>query len=221
MALYHPSVFEASNIEEAKAIILTDEGRDGNVAAGWELETPYVLDLIDQAFALRSDMTVLDHGCGIGRMARPMIERSGCQVVGVDTSQAMRRLATEYVQPDRFLAMSPQQFDGLVRAGLRVDAAISIWVLQHCFDPAAEVERFRRSLTGNGRVFMLNMPIRAVPVVCSPYTNNSGFTWASNGLDVAGLLRENFNVSAEGTLDMSRVPHVGDAGAFWMDLRLR
>ena len=117
--------------------------------------------------------------------------------------------------------MSPQQFDGLVRAGLRVDAAISIWVLQHCFDPAAEVERIRHSLSGRGRVFVLNMPIRAVPVVRGPDISNSGYSWASDGIDVAGLLRGNFTVSAEGLLDMSRVPHVGDAGAFWMDLCLR
>lgn len=221
MALYHPGVFEVANIEEAKAIILTDEGRDGSVAARWTLETPYVLDLIDQAFALRSDMTVLDHGCGIGRMARAMIERVGCRVIGVDTSQAMRTLAVEYVQSERFLAMSPQQFDGLVHAALRVDAAISIWVLQHCFDPRAEVERIRRSLTGSGKLFVLNMPKRAVPVVHGPDTGNSGFDWASDGLDVAGLLRGSFTVFAEGSLDVSRVPHVGDAGAFWMDLRLR
>jgi cyclopropane fatty-acyl-phospholipid synthase-like methyltransferase len=56
---------------------------------------------------------VLDYGCGIGRLAKAMIDASGCSVVGLDTSPEMRKLADDYVGSDRFIAVSPSQFDAL------------------------------------------------------------------------------------------------------------
>ena len=171
-----------------------------------------------QTFSLRSDTVVLDYGCGIGRMAKALIEASGCSVIGVDISASMRRLAIDYVQSDRFLAVSPGQFDTLVRVGLRVHTAIAIWVLQHCFNPADDIARIRSSIFGNGNLFVLNMPKRAVPALLDA---TKRFVWAEDQVDVRTLLRNEFSAKAEGVPDKSRTPNMADVGAYWMDLRQR
>ena len=218
--LYHPGIFDVSDIERAKSIILTNEGPGADTGTRWAHETPYVMELLGQAVRLHVDMLVVDYGCGIGRLAKAMIEASGCSVIGVDVSPSMRALANNYVGSDRFTAMTPGQFDTLVGAGLRVHAAIFVWVLQHCFAPADDINRLRRGLAPDGRVFVLNMPTRAVPAVHDGASADRGtFTWVNDGVDVAGLLRAAFQVETEGVPDPSRTPTMSAVGAFWMHLR--
>jgi SAM-dependent methyltransferase len=219
-ALYYPEIFNVADMKRAKGIILTEEGPGADTETRWALETPYVIELIGQAFSLRPDMVVLDYGCGIGRMAKAMIDASGCSVIGVDISPGMRALAGEYVRSDRFMAVTPGQFDILVGAGLRVHAAISVWVLQHCFAPADDIACIRRSLIPGGGAFVLNMPKRAVPAVLDSAPAQPGeFVWAADGIDVAMLLLAAFHLEAEGVPDKARSPNMADAGAFWMALR--
>ena len=220
-ARYYPEIFSKPDLDSAKQIILTDEGPGAGTEARWATETPYVLGLIERAVGLRQDMVVLDYGCGVGRMAKAMIEASGCSVIGLDISDDMLRLAVDYVGSDRFIAVTPAQFDTLCRAGLRVDAAISVWVLQHCFAPADDIARMRRGLAAGGNGFVLNMPKRAVPAVIDAAGQAGRFTWAGDGIDVAALLRNAFAVAAEGVPDAARTPNMADAGAFWMHLRPR
>lgn len=215
---YYPEIFDAPDLTSAKEIILTPEGPGADTESRWAVETPYVLELITNALGLTPEMVVLDYGCGIGRMAKAMIDASGCSVIGIDISPNMRAMASDYVQSDRFLAVSPQQFDMMVGAGLQVDAAISIWVLQHCYAPADDIERIRGGLTVDGRAFILNMPKRAVPAVLDQADSATDFIWASDGIDVASLLRESFLVQSEGTPDPAQTPNMADAGAFWMSL---
>jgi SAM-dependent methyltransferase len=215
-ARYNPEVFDAPDMRRAKEIILTSEGPGADSELRWTAETPYVLELLRQAIALTPDTLVLDYGCGIGRMAKAMIAASGCRVLGLDISADMRRLAPDYVESDRFLAVSPGQCDVLLDAGLRVQAAIAVWVLQHCFDPALEIARLRRALVPGGVLFVLNMPKRAVPAVVDA---TGAFTWANDRVDVAALLGAQFQVLAQGEPDRSRTPNMADVGAYWMALR--
>lgn len=217
-ARYYPEVFDVPTLERARQIILTEEGPGADTDARWAGETPYVLELIQQALALRPDMLVLDYGCGVGRLAKAMIEASGCMVIGADISPSMRRLALDYVGSDRFTVVSPEQLDRLIAAGLRADAAIAVWVLQHCIAPADDVARIRRSLAAGGQCFVLNMPRRGVPAVIEPNTHDPRFAWVDDRIDVAGMLRASFRVDAEGVPDMSRTPNMTDAGAYWMAL---
>jgi SAM-dependent methyltransferase len=217
-ARYYPDIFNVEDLQRAKEIILTNEGPGASTEARWAIETPYLMELLSQTLAPRSEMLVLDYGCGVGRMAKALIDASGCGVIGLDASPSMRRLSGDYVGSDRFLAVSPGQFDMMVQAGMRVHAAIAVWVLQHCFAPAADIARIRRSLVADGRLFVLNMPTRAVPAVAE---STNQFAWAHDGVDVAALLRAEFLVKAEGAPDRSRTPNMADAGAFWMDLRKR
>jgi SAM-dependent methyltransferase len=220
-ARYYPEIFDVADIAHAKATILTDEGPGADPEARWALETPYVLELLHPVLDLKSDMLVLDYGCGIGRMAKAMIDACGCCVIGLDTSPRMRALAADYIASDRFVAVSPHMFDVMVGAGLRVHAAIAVWVLQHCYAPAQDLARMRRALAADGRAFVLNMPKRAVPAVLEDTGAGHRFAWAQDNVDVAALLRGAFEVSAEGTPDRSRTPNMADVGAYWMGLRQR
>jgi SAM-dependent methyltransferase len=218
-ARYYPEIFTAvADEKQAKEIILTNEGPGADTTTRWAVETPYVLELVNQALALRPDMLVLDYGCGIGRVAKAMIDACGCSVVGVDISANMLTLARDYVRSDRFIPVLPNQFDTLLTGGLRLHAAIAIWALQHCLTPADDVARIRRSLVGGGGFFTLNMAKRAVPAVLDG-TSGAEFAWVSDGIDVAALLCGAFRVAAEGEPDPARTPKMADAGAFWMTLR--
>jgi SAM-dependent methyltransferase len=211
---YYPNVFAVPDMDAARRIILTDEGPGADTDSRWEAETPYVLELIRESIPVGPETVILDYGCGIGRMSKALIDATGCSVIGVDISADMRALAASYVDSGRFLAVSQRQFDVLVRAGLRVHVAISVWVLQHCLHPDNDILQIKDSVAPDGHVFVLNMPTRAVPAL-----DGNTFRWARDGLDVAALLRAAFDPVAEGTPDPARTPNMADTGAFWMALR--
>lgn len=200
---YYPEVFNVKTIEEAKAIILTPEAGQ-TTEERWAEETPFLVDLICEKLNLKPWMTVLDYGCGIGRMSKALIERVGCGVIGVDISADMRRLAEEYVADRRFATASP---DEMAKGSAKVDAAISIWVLQHCIHPSVDIARLRAVIRHGGMLFVLNMQGRAIPMTRSEDTVlGPRFGWGTDNLDVEALLRNRFRVLEE------RV----EGNCFWM-----
>jgi Methyltransferase domain len=74
------------------------------------------------------------------------LSQHGCGVVGVDMSERTRELASTYVQSGDFLACSREMLDSLVEHGFKADAAIAIWVLQHCFAPSEDLDRIKGAL---------------------------------------------------------------------------
>ena len=183
---YDPSVFTVATQDQAKRIILT--GEDSTTERRWVTETPYLTRLIAQNMDLGPRSVVLDYGCGIGRMAKALIDRFGCRVVGVDSSPSMRKLAVEYVASDRFTPA----FDEWDSCG-KFDAAIAVWVLQHCPHLAEDIARIKRALKPGGSLFVVNMLHRSVPTV------ERG--WVSDNLDVFGLLDDAFGPAAVHPLD--------------------
>ena len=107
---YRPQVFDVPDVGAAKGMILTPEPGT-TTAERWELETPYLVAAIGRELGLDAEYCVLDFGCGIGRIAKGLIERYGCRVMGVDISERMRALAPEYVGSARFAAWSPDELD--------------------------------------------------------------------------------------------------------------
>src|SRR5690349_11476506 len=138
---YDPRVFNVNDMAHAMSVIMTPEG--STTADRWEKETPYLADLIAEQFSITADMLLLDYGCGIGRMSHELIKRHGCRIIGVDISPSMRALSVVYTRTDRFMSCSHDMLDGLVARGLRVDLALSIWVLQHCGTPAQDIARIK------------------------------------------------------------------------------
>jgi ubiquinone/menaquinone biosynthesis C-methylase UbiE len=200
------AIFEVPSLRRAREIILTPEG-GASTETRWRHETPYLVDQIERELRPGPGRTILDYGCGIGRLAKALIARSGCRVIGVDPSLSMRSLSTGYVRSNRFLSVPPAHFDQLLAQGLKVDGAICIWVLQHVADPQVEIDRIWRALSQNGRLYVLNNLTRAVPV--------RGEGWTDDGIDIQLALTETFNVVGGGAPDPRRVTEHLSEVAFW------
>jgi SAM-dependent methyltransferase len=191
MPIYNPQVFLHDNAESARDIILTHEGGQ-TPQERWEKETPVLLDWLLTRCALEASPQVLDFGCGIGRISHALLQRSQAQLWGVDISPSMRKQALDYVKEpelsDRFSTMSPQALDMAVANGMRFDLGLSVWVLQHCPDLMAEVERLHNALKPGGAMFVVDMDHRAIP------THDAG--WIDDQQRVETVLRERFHCVA-------------------------
>ena len=86
----------------------------------------------------------------------------------------MRAMAADYVPSDLFAARSTEELDTLIGQGFQADCAISLWVIQHVYDPAAVIGRIERAMHAGGRLSM-NERQRIVPT-------NLG--WCDDRLDV-------------------------------------
>lgn len=208
---YNPGVFSVRDLDHAMRIILTPE--DSTTEARWKVETGYLADLIEAQLQVNPGTLLLDYGCGIGRLAKELIGRQDCVVVGADISPQMRMLAIQYVGSDRFSACAPSALDALLAAGLRCDAAISIWVLQHAHAPAQDIALVRAALQPGAPFFVVNNLRRAVPTI------EAG--WADDGLDVKALLLESFDLEEEGVIPVEMTTPAISQGTYWARLRRR
>src|SRR5690242_15985126 len=101
--LYNPKIFDHDKIENAVNCILTDY--EMPIKERWEKETSFLLKAIDENFKIKSDSILVDYGCGIGRLAKPLIERYGCTIIGVDLMPSMLKHAVEYINSPKFIAV--------------------------------------------------------------------------------------------------------------------
>jgi autotransporter strand-loop-strand O-heptosyltransferase len=200
---YHPEIFDVAELHDARRIILTPEG-GLTTDERWESETPYLAGLIAENLKLSTRSVVVDYGCGVGRLARELISRCGCRVVGVDISAAMRSLAERYVGSDRFSTCAPEGLDVFGEAF--ADAALAVWVLQHCPGVDQDLERIRRSLKIDGQLFVVNENRR-----CLPTTHG----WMSDGLDLPRILLSRFDLDARGHLDPEVMTQARSETTFW------
>ncbi|TAN47269.1 MAG: class I SAM-dependent methyltransferase, partial [Rhodospirillales bacterium] len=189
---YSPRIFDAPSLEAAMRIILTPQGGQDSEER-WKRETPYLAELIGQAAGLSQGQLVLDYGCGIGRLAKELMGRFGVRVVGVDISRNMRSLAPVYVDSDAFCSVSPVILDTLIAQGVRFDAALSIWVLQHCARPLQDIARIHAALCDGGQLMAVNGIGRAVPT-------REG-KWANDGIDIRKELHDRLEHVDSGQLD--------------------
>jgi cyclopropane fatty-acyl-phospholipid synthase-like methyltransferase len=198
-ATYDPHVFDVQNIDQAKRIILTPNLL--TTEQRWEREAPHLLELM-AGLNLSAKSIVLDYGCGIGRLSKALIERYGCLVIGADISVSMRALAAAHVGSDRFFSCHPDMLDML---GVSFDAAVAVWVLQHCYDVEADIGRIEEYISG-GKLFVVNDIGRCVPT-------DKG--WVNDGVDVRAALAERFTLEAEGKMDPDIVSQRSSEVTFW------
>ena len=207
MPRYNPRVFDVRNIPQAKAIILTPE--DTSTEQRWAIETPYLGRIIQEHLELQERDRVLDFGCGIGRMAKELIARTGCSVVGVDTSVSMRALAPSYVLSDRFCACAP----GMLGAFAGLHYAIAVWALQHIPELDGTIALIHQHLRSFGKLFVVNNMTRCLPTSDGP--------WLDDKKDVRELLCARFNEVAYGVLDAEQTSPATAKHSFWGVYRLR
>jgi SAM-dependent methyltransferase len=177
-ANYIPHFFETDSEDRARQLILTDNDTMTG-AERWEHETNFLCEAIGRELNPQTTDVILDFGCGIGRVAKAVIERFGCRVIGLDISASMRKMALEYVQSINFSAVSPDEFDALVRGRVQISHCYAIWVLQHVVDPRAELVRIKEGLKQSGRFYFVNEPGRCVP--CD-------LGWVNDGLDILKII---------------------------------
>ena len=116
--IFRPQVFQARSISDAMRIVVTRE--EGTTTdERWRKETPYLVEDSGKHLGIGPESCVLDYGCGIGRLAKGLIERFGCRVVGVDFSPSMRLLAPEYVLSERFTVWPPEVLETMIGKGFR------------------------------------------------------------------------------------------------------
>ena len=179
---YNPKIFDTNSIEEAKNIILTKE--DGvDTEERWDKETLFLTNSISDFLKINEKMLILDYGCGIGRLSKKLIDKFNCKVIGVDISSSMREKAIKYVNHDNFKVVSPNDLRGMIIDGFKVDAAICLWVLQHCIEPFVDIILIKNVIKKDALFYVLNNKISAVPT-------NKG--WINNGINLHELLKLEF-----------------------------
>lgn len=206
--------YAVASLDEAKRIILTPQyGRD--TAVRWDMETPYLAQLIGDKLRLSPHHIVLDFGCGIGRLAKALIALSGCRVVGIDQSAEMRGLAGKYVgYPFKFTVGGPDYFSqpGCPAFG----AAIAVWVLQHVQNPQLEIDRIWNALTPGGRFLVIGEHHRCVPSL----GEDNKLRWIDDGIVMHGLF-EGWEQEQVGVLDPFVIGREHTASSYWAMYRKR
>ena len=102
-------------------------------------------------------------------------------------------------------------FDTMVGRGFKVDAAISIWVLQHCLNPVEDIGRIRRGLKPGAGLFILNNDYRAIP------TTERG--WVNDGVDIKAMLNKEFVLQQEGRPSREGTTETLSRLTFWASYR--
>ena len=141
---YKPEFFDVKDMEEAKTAIVTVDR--------WESETPYLVEQIGEFLKPTEDTMILDYGCGAGRLAKELIDKYNCYVLGVDISQSMQRLAIEYVDSPRFSICSPEVFNRMLFDGFKADHVLAVWILQHCLEVDKIIKNINKDLNPGGQL---------------------------------------------------------------------
>lgn len=188
---YDPKAFDVASFSQAQYMILTPDAQ-GSTEERWKLETEHTVGFVGEWLRRRNDVACLDYGSGVGRLAKPLIDRFGWSVIGADISLSMRNYADAYVASPYYLTCRPELLDHHLHGYF--DYAIAVLTLQHCVAPLVDIDRIARALKPGGRLFVLNYLIRAVP---------AGGEWVNDGVDVFAMLG-------------SRLTELGSGDCPWM-----
>ena len=177
---YFHEAFDANDMDHAMDIVLSMKDQQRFMD-----ETSWLIDAISNRIKIASTDTVLDFGCGMGRLSQPLIEQFGCRVIGVDSSASMRALAEQYVNNILFTTV-----DQYLAAG-SVQVVMACLVLQHVADPAIEIQRLAYNLHDEGWLVIVNEPQRLIPVGVD---SSNHVIWHDDGIDIFRMLSQFFTL---------------------------
>lgn len=207
-ASFKKDAFEIENLEQAKRVTVGDlDFNDGEIQTTqnrWCDDTRHTIDFINNKFTFDNNTSVLDYGCGTGRISKELIIQHNCNIIGVDTSASMIPIANQFVNSPKFLALSPYEYKAL---GHTFNLIICLWVIQHCEDPNELIDLILAGMNFNTKLIVFNEIRRHVP------TNEFGF--ANDGIDVYRLLYDKFNVIDQGKLSQYFHPKFVER-TYWM-----
>lgn len=170
---YFSRVFDVETFPQAKHVVLTS---DPDNPEKFQQETDFLINQLKRINIITATSQILDFGCGMGRVAKSLIEEFQCSVTGMDISESMKRFATLYVcQPKLFTTSD------VFPTEQSIDVALAILVLQHTENPSKEIAGIFKSLKPNGYFVLLNEANRLVP---SGVDIHGFVTWQDDGFDV-------------------------------------
>ena len=132
MMPYIKEVFDVTTFEQAKNVVLTPDQDDPKK---FDKETNFLVSTITENLPLNDNTIVYDFGCGMGRIAKELINKTQCKVIGVDISASMLTFAKLYTA-------NLKKFEGThsYTTPESVDVALRILALQHTENPQKEID---------------------------------------------------------------------------------
>lgn len=199
---YAPTTYNRKTLLEA-AQACTGAGGGLTLEERWSKETAWIMERVSF-----DPGVVVDYGCGIGRVAKALIERGQRVVVGVDHSQSMRKFAREYVNSERFHAVSPGMFDEMLT---QASGAIACWSLQHILDVREAVDAIAKALKPGALFWTLDLGDRNIPAGSPTEPACIGAILPDDGVRVYPIIEGYFVLEATTRLDIWTAP-VGNPG---------
>ena len=131
-----------------------------DVAADWDAirieQYGQRFDLATAFALLPSDATVIDLGCGTGRLLCDLSPFVG-KVVGVDDSPAMLKAARRRVNGTNSVTLKQGQLSAIPLDDAIADAALCVLALSYTDDPAAVVSEMARLLKPGGKAVIVDV----------------------------------------------------------------
>jgi 2-polyprenyl-3-methyl-5-hydroxy-6-metoxy-1,4-benzoquinol methylase len=152
---YVKEAFDVTTITQAMNVVLSFES---DKPEKFHKETHFLVDTIYNENIITNQSTVLDFGCGMGRVSKELITKFDCSVLGFDISESMKTFATLYVSnPRKFKIISQLPDEN------SVDVCLAVFVLQHVENPQQEIEKKVNTLKPNGYLVLINEDNRFIP----------------------------------------------------------
>jgi len=129
----------------------------------WDEATDATMQIFREVGLLSDGQTVIDYGCGIGRISKALLERYRLKVLAVDRSSQMLKHARSYLpvkvldQAKVVLLTDKDLLQRVPRIPGEVDVILFIEVLQHIPEPILDdlLPRLLETLSPEGKLFVL------------------------------------------------------------------